>query len=509
MAHAVNIVPETPSRTCPDYRDFGYWMNRSLAELRKLLGKPDADTVHDLRVALRRCRSVAAAVQEVDPHPDWQELREGAKKLFRSLGDLRDKQVMEEWIKELQSQDDPLKQKLLASLSETEEATQARALYRAERFEQRRWKELERALAARLRRIPADGGAAHCLALERLEEAKELHRRAMRNESPGPWHALRIGVKKFRYTVEALLPVAHEDWSDSLKRVQDALGNIHDLDVLKSLVEKNCGEEHLPEKEDWVGRIERARGENLQNYRQMALGAASIWQTWAGGFPRQDWKTYAKGRIQAMRKSMDPRPGRSLTVARLARSLSLQLGKSGLCTACEEDSFRRVLDTAARLTGIRADGKRKSREKSARNFLLDSPLPPGWQSVEWERTAWALRFQRGPEPGEANRRFSRLPAEQRASVLLLAGVLRLAIGLRKAGVTSGRNLTLETSTQGLLLRVKVVEDGIENSARADEAKTLLETSLGKTIVVRLEPAIAKAPTPSEAERGPQLVGAAR
>jgi CHAD domain-containing protein len=509
VAHAVNIFSETPSRTSSDHRDLEYWMNRTLAELRKLRTKPDADTVHDLRVALRRCRSVAAAVQEVDPHPDWQELRDCAKKLFRSLGDLRDTQVMEEWIKELQPQGDSLRQRLLATLAETEDAAQSRAVYRAERFDEKRWKELERSLAPRLRRIPADGAAAHCLALERLEEAKDLHRRAMRSENPGPWHALRIGVKKFRYTVESLLPALHEDWSDSLKRVQDALGNIHDLDVLKALVEKNSAAEHLSEKEDWIDRIERARRENLQDYRQTALGTASIWQRWAGGFPRQDWNAYASGRIQAMRKAMDPRPGRSLTVARLAKSLCVQLGKAGLCAACKEESFRHVLETAARLTGFRAYGKRKSQEKSARNFLLDSPLPPGWQAADWERVAWALRFQRGAEPGQANRRFLRLPAEQRVSVLLHAGILRLAIALRKAGATAGRNLTLETSVQGLRLRVQVAEDSLENARRVERAKTLLETSLGKTILTRLEPAIAEALAPSEAERGPQLVPVAR
>src|SRR5215469_16552411 len=109
MAHAVSIA----QNQLTEQRGFSYWMNRSLAELKKFREKTDSDSVHDLRVALRRCRSVAAAVQEVDPHPDWQELRDTAKKLFRALGSLRDAQVMEEWIHEIQPNEDELKQKLL------------------------------------------------------------------------------------------------------------------------------------------------------------------------------------------------------------------------------------------------------------------------------------------------------------------------------------------------------------------------------------------------------------
>jgi len=35
-------------------------------------------------------------------------------------------------------------------------------------------KKLSRSLSARMRRVPADGDAAYCLALERLEEAKRV-----------------------------------------------------------------------------------------------------------------------------------------------------------------------------------------------------------------------------------------------------------------------------------------------------------------------------------------------
>ena len=70
------------------------------------------------------------------------------------------------------------------------------------------------------------------LALERWTEARELHRRALRNRSQLAFHQLRIGLKRFRYIVENFLPDQHAAWSDDLKELQDLLGEVHDLDVL-------------------------------------------------------------------------------------------------------------------------------------------------------------------------------------------------------------------------------------------------------------------------------------
>jgi CHAD domain-containing protein len=38
-------------------------MNRVLEELGRLRAAPDPDTVHDLRVAIRRCRSLAGLME--------------------------------------------------------------------------------------------------------------------------------------------------------------------------------------------------------------------------------------------------------------------------------------------------------------------------------------------------------------------------------------------------------------------------------------------------------------
>ena len=64
-------------------------MSRVLTALGHVRTSMDAEAVHRLRVALRRCRSLAVLMEEVDPHPAWMEMRRRSRKLFRRLGVLR------------------------------------------------------------------------------------------------------------------------------------------------------------------------------------------------------------------------------------------------------------------------------------------------------------------------------------------------------------------------------------------------------------------------------------
>src|SRR5260221_3225272 len=97
------------------------WMEGVLRELEEVRSAAEADAVHDLRVALRRCRSLAAVMEEVDPDPGWPEMRKIGRKLFRQLGGLRDTQVLEEWVEKLGGENDVVRGRLLAQLKKNEE----------------------------------------------------------------------------------------------------------------------------------------------------------------------------------------------------------------------------------------------------------------------------------------------------------------------------------------------------------------------------------------------------
>lgn len=90
----------------PESRGLQYWMERALKELESVREAPEPDAVHDLRVAIRRCRSVASVMEEVDPDAAWPDMRKLGKKLFRQLGELRDTQVLEEWTRSLGPESD-------------------------------------------------------------------------------------------------------------------------------------------------------------------------------------------------------------------------------------------------------------------------------------------------------------------------------------------------------------------------------------------------------------------
>src|SRR5256884_421540 len=84
-------------------------MDQVLKALDSVRSSPKMDAVKDLRVAIRRCRSVAVAMEEIDPDPAWPAMRKAARKLFRTLGALRDAQVMNEWVKKLGPENDPVR----------------------------------------------------------------------------------------------------------------------------------------------------------------------------------------------------------------------------------------------------------------------------------------------------------------------------------------------------------------------------------------------------------------
>ena len=470
--------------TRPEHRGLSFWMGRVVAELENVRSSPDADAVHDLRVAIRHCRSLAAVMEEVDPDPAWQEMRKVARKLFRSLGALRDAQVMSERLKELAPETDPVRAHLQANFESRMTGLREAALRAAGKFDEKAWRRLERALRQRSRFVPAGSLAAECLALERFESARELHAKALRTEKPRPWHALRIGLKRFRYTVEGFLPEQYAAWSDNLKRVQDLLGDVHDLDVLLATIKKSDSVETEDSRKTWEETIGRERHQRMETYRQLTLGKTSLWNEWRPGLPTNGRvEVAAMARLRATARATDPRARRTSQISRIAVALFDALRRVDAAPAFADAGFRRILLAAARLHGAGAV-REKSPQKSARKFLLSLAIPPGWTNEEWELLAATVRYHRGAEPRAKSGVFSRFSIEQQGKIRALAGMLRFARSLRKCGLDSGAGIRAEKSPDAVILRVPNLPNGEDTAARLAAGKHLLEDYLQYALIVK-------------------------
>jgi CHAD domain-containing protein len=470
------------------HRGLTYWMERVLKELENVLSSPDPDAVHDLRVAIRRCRSVATVMEEVDPERTWAEMRKLGRKLFRQLGELRDTQVLEEWTSKLGVEDDPVRARVLSELTVKETELREAALRAAAKFDQKTWKRLERGLQNRARRVPSDGLAAECLALERLEAAKELHAQALRSERPGPWHKLRIGVKRFRYTAEALLPARYEVWGENLKRVQDLLGDVHDLDVLAETIAQVAAEEPEEVRTGWSERIASTRNERLETYRQLTLGKTSLWHEWRQSLPHGErLEAAALARLRVTARALDENARRTGRISRITMKIYDALTRVQAMPTFAEKRYRKVMRAAAYLHGIGPGLDAHAPQKAARDFVRDMEVPAGWTKAEWELLANVVRYHRGEQPGAKHKAFLRLAEEERKAVCALAGVLRLARALRKFGCETTAGLRVEKSVEALIVRVPGLKDTEEAAARLAVGKHLLESVLGRPLILKAVP----------------------
>jgi CHAD domain-containing protein len=347
-----------------------YWMLQVLVECDHVAADFSADPVHDLRVALRRCRSLAEGMIAMDPDPDWKAMKKAGKALFQRLGALRDVQVMMDWIdklhpagvaktlpstgsgndlsapdqeqarvdhnsdgdqvseeaaEHLQAEHphyDPASHALLAILThrETEHKREARAAL--EEFDRKQWRQWAKSLPHRAARIRPGSAVFKHLALERWTAARELHTTAMRNRSQVAFHTLRIGIKRFRYIVENFLPAEHKAWSDDLKHMQDLLGEVHDLDVLWATA-LSC--RVFPDdvsRKAWHMRILEERSKRIDEYRSKTVGPDSLWNVWRAGLPHdKQVRNLATRRMKLWAKVLDPDFAHSERVARLSLEL--------------------------------------------------------------------------------------------------------------------------------------------------------------------------------------------
>jgi CHAD domain-containing protein/HD superfamily phosphodiesterase len=532
-----------------------YWMSKVLEEC-DIAADFNPDSVHDLRVALRRCRSLADGLMALDPDPDWKNMKNAGKRLFQSLGDLRDLHVMEEWVEKLRKIDksrsgdetspalratdqnsaptentstsqgeseDPAAQSLLGILKAREQEQKHQAQAALEEFDRKQWRRWSKSLPACASRIRPGSPLYKHLALERWTEARQLHTRALRNRSQTSFHTLRIGIKRFRYIVENFLPEEHKAWSDDLKEMQDALGEVHDLDVLWTTAVSCRVFQDDRSRQTWHALIASQRSKRIDRYRAKMVGDNSLWQVWRAALPQgKQVQELATRRMKLWAQGLDPDFPHSERVASLALQLYDGLLAIAWEPAIDAAAARSSLLGAALLHDVGKVTGDKNHHKKSLKLIQSHGNPLGWKPAEFQRAALIARFHRGALPTTRHALLRNLlRAEQKATIQLVA-ILRLANALDAThdghirciqieNVETKAEKNLQKSTGGFLRKLPgldrnealvIAAEGyapMGSPARTIAAERyLLETVLHRPVLVR--PMVQKARSASRQTR---------
>jgi CHAD domain-containing protein len=244
-----------------------------------LLDPAGVELVHDLRVAIRRCRSLAQGLAAVDltGRAMWRDVSRAGRPLFQGLGALRDAQVMREWVEQLVT-DAAARDALLVAIDAAIAARVDGARAAVADFDVVTWDSLAAQAPPRAHEMLRHRPALLWLAIVRWQEARALHVEAMRRRTPEALHRVRIGVKRLRYTLESLLPELHRAVQKPLKKLQELLGEIHDLDVA-------IAEATLLGVDSAIADLAAARAARLAAYKALATGRTSVWTTLRRALP--------------------------------------------------------------------------------------------------------------------------------------------------------------------------------------------------------------------------------
>jgi len=459
-----------------------YWMQQVHEQVQKVGDGFKSETVHDLRTALRRCRSMADGLMAFDSDPAWKKMRRVGKQLFQSLGALRDTHVLAEWIEKLAPNDDSTSRMFKEFMSRKEQELRSISAVALREFDREKWNSWTQQLPSRAARIHLNSPLFAHLALERWQEAHSLHHRALRNRTNIAYHDLRIGIKHFRYTVENFLPRLHEFWATDLKEVQDALGDVHDLDVLWATALRVNAFPEPAIRERWRARLQQERQTCLAKYRDRMVGKNSLWPVWRAALPQADEiRALGLRRLETWASFLDPDLRHSRHVAHL--SAQLFDGVSDPSRPLRRELYREILQAAAMMHDVGRSRMHKGYHKESSRLLRKLCPPLGWTGEELNLVSLVARYHRGALPNEAQKKFSTLPKSKRAIVQLLGGILRFACACDRQHNGQIRRVEVESSTNVMLIHA----DGYGTDSALGEhlasARFLLEIACHRPVFV--------------------------
>jgi len=481
-------MPPKPSDRHPrPKRDLKGWMERVLEKASEVQKGFDAGAVHDLRVALRHCRSIAVGLEPLDPAAKWARMNNAAKKLLRGMGGLRDADVIEKTVKKLGMKESTSGRNLLLRMARRAKKGKRQAHKRLRAFDRKQWRAWTDEMSARAAHLCMNSLAAELIVLARWSNAWERHQAAMQSRSKAEIHELRIGLKRLRYSVESFLPAPNVRWGRDLRKLQDLLGDVHDLDVLQGELAELVPVVSKPERKKWRAAIQARRAPRLREYREKTSGPKSKWREWRSGLPEGENLDRARAAwLGAWASYLDPDPSHSRRVARLAVGIYEGLAAAGLA-GTNIAPARSLLDAAALTHDAGRPCGEKHQRKATYKLILKQEPPHGWTFAHMEMIAHIARYHRGSLPDQQSKIWTKIRREDGAGILLLAGILRLASALANDRAANVTRLRVRREGESVTIRATGYREIEPFASHVAEARHLLEIELNLPVLVTAAP----------------------
>jgi hypothetical protein len=369
-------------------------------------------------------------------------------------------------------------------LSERESRSKRNAEKALRNFRIKKWASWNRILLERMELVPPDNPVFRHIALERWSEMRALHHQALRNRSHVSYHRLRIALKRFRYTIENFLPSLYALWGTDLKRLQDLLGEMHDLQVLwqTALAIKAISDEE--NRIEWRQKIAQESRKRLDEYRNKMLGKTSLALVWRSELPDlAEIKTASFERLRIWALFRDPDFDHSKLVARLALQIYDGLDSSSLAPASALPDARRILEAAALLHDIGLSKTRKKYNVVSYRMIRKLNAPMGLSKDTLRHIGLIARFHRGPLPRLEQKAFSGISEEQKKAIILLCGILRLANAFDSLRQKRIQSLELKRMNGFLHITVPGYSKSDASAETLAAARHLLEVASGLPILI--------------------------
>ncbi|MCK5739294.1 CHAD domain-containing protein [bacterium] len=199
--------------------------------------------VHDMRLALKRLKACFQIIEAINPEFRAAEEFQLLRKLFKRAGKIRDSQVQQQWLSELEPKISLKTAPYQKHLKKQEQKAVKKFRGFIETFSTAVFDDLPVYSTPLLARVETEAGAANVEKFITKNIRHIIRMGSKKRKSAKHYHGLRRDIKELRYMLEFILPVfPHFPWQanvgEAAKPLHHVLGEWHDQIVAEIFLNK-------------------------------------------------------------------------------------------------------------------------------------------------------------------------------------------------------------------------------------------------------------------------------